>query len=519
MKYYTFKKKYIYYFYKIINMGNSSSNSRESKIINIYNKDFKEGTYRITEPGYYLLKENIVFDPNPDHDSMPTKEQTKSGKYKISQGHPYHLGFFAAITVEVDNVILDLNGFTIEQGVLHNLQQRFFSIIELASSPFIPNQGPADFNSNSEFKSTKFCKIINGTIGRSSHHGIHGNGMSNLIIKDLIIKDFEVAAIALNGATDTIIKNVNVIKCVDKIPVLSSYSQSRFIRTFLYKLKNEDPEAFIEYKNKIYTISQIINTLETCLEITKNCILNNHGEIAPVFRNDSLLYDGNMYGIVLTTIGVVINDFKFERSNTSVGNQRIVMENIKINNIISKPVEIVACRINDTRNVEPYGKNMISGPVGDILDVNTLIDENAKLDLTLSQLILLKYKLIKNNQNSPVLEYLKTNDRDKLLEFLKNNIVSGRDSMGHVMKGNIGLFISEGEDISLKNIEINEIKSIGNDIGNNPIIPKDYIEKKGSNAYGILTTASINVSMENIDIKNVESDNGSAFDIKIINPN
>ena len=500
-------------------MGNTSSNSRDSKVTNIYNKDFKEGTYRITEPGYYLLKENIIFDPNPDFDSMPTEEQTKSGKYKISPGHPYHLGFFAAITIETDNVVLDLNGYKIEQGILHNLQQRFFSIIELASSPFIPNQGPADFNSKSNFKSTNFCKIINGTIGRSSHHGIHGNGMSNLIIENLVIKDFEVAAIALNGATDTKIKNINVVKCVDKIQVLSSYSQSRFIRTFLYKLKNENPDAFIEYKNKVYTISSIINTLETCLEITKNCILNNHGEIAPVFKNDSLLYDGNMYGIVLTTIGVVINDFKFERLNNSIGNQRITLENIKINNIISKPVEILACRISNARDVAPYGKNMISGPVGDILDINTLIDENAKLDLTLSQLILLKYKLIKNNKTSPVLEYLKTNQKEELYEFLKNNIVTGKDSMGHVMKGNIGLFISEGEDITLNNIEIKNVKAIGRDIGHHPMIPKDYVEKKGSNSYGILTTASINVSMDNIDIKNIESDNGSAFDVKIINPN
>ena len=54
----------------------------------------------------------------------------------------YHLGFFAAITVESDDVILDLNGKSLKQSKLHNLQQRFYSHIELASAPFIPKQGP-----------------------------------------------------------------------------------------------------------------------------------------------------------------------------------------------------------------------------------------------------------------------------------------------------------------------------------------------------------------------------------------
>ena len=47
------------------------------------------------------------------------------------------MGFFSAITVETDNVIIDLNGYVIQQSELHQLQQRFFAIIETAAAPFI----------------------------------------------------------------------------------------------------------------------------------------------------------------------------------------------------------------------------------------------------------------------------------------------------------------------------------------------------------------------------------------------
>ncbi|GMH93165.1 hypothetical protein TrVE_jg8497 [Triparma verrucosa] len=64
--------------------------------------DFKDGTVRITEPGLYVLTEDIVFDP--------------------ADG-AYTLGFFAAITVETDGVILDLQGHTIRQSYAHYFHQ------------------------------------------------------------------------------------------------------------------------------------------------------------------------------------------------------------------------------------------------------------------------------------------------------------------------------------------------------------------------------------------------------------
>lgn len=46
---------------------------------------------------------------------------------------------------------------------------------------------------------------MNGILGRSSHHGIHGNSMAEIFLYDLKIKDFEVGGISLNGASQSII--------------------------------------------------------------------------------------------------------------------------------------------------------------------------------------------------------------------------------------------------------------------------------------------------------------------------
>ena len=86
----------------------------------------------------------------------------------------FGLGFFAALVIAADDVTLYLNGHTIEQSAGHALMQRFFAVIELANSPFIPGAGPAQFVSDggNAYTAANNVNIFGpGTIGRSSHHG------------------------------------------------------------------------------------------------------------------------------------------------------------------------------------------------------------------------------------------------------------------------------------------------------------------------------------------------------------
>ena len=93
--------------------------------------------------------------------------------YDVYDKNAFGLGFFAAISVATSGVEIYLNDFTIQQSAGHALFQRFFAVIELADSPFIPSVGPAQFVADgNSFKAASDVRIIGpGTIGRSSHHG------------------------------------------------------------------------------------------------------------------------------------------------------------------------------------------------------------------------------------------------------------------------------------------------------------------------------------------------------------
>ena len=170
----------------------------------LYNKDFAEGTYQITKGGLYVICEDIIFKPDEANLKLETK---------YSSNKAYGLGFFAALTVECADVVIDLQGHTIRQSFAHYLTQRFFSVIELASSPFIAKQGPGLVNqSASEYPLmiAKNCLIINGTLGLSSHGCVHGNNNENIVLQHMTVQDFESSGIQLNGVKNAFIDCVTV---------------------------------------------------------------------------------------------------------------------------------------------------------------------------------------------------------------------------------------------------------------------------------------------------------------------
>lgn len=481
-------------------------------IISLRQKHFSRGTVRITQPGVYVLEEDIVFNPNPENDFQPLEEDSGLEEmYPTKRGAPYHLGFFAAITIECkEGVILDLNNKKISQSDIHNIQQRFYAHIEIASAPFIPKQGPVKegFSNSLSFTAGENVLIKNGTLGKTSHHGIHGNSNKNVIIQKLIFKDFEVASIALNGSINTIVENIIVEKSSTDVKVLSTYSQARFIRSFLYHLQSKHPNAHFNGKS----IQVIIENLLNDLELAKNAVLNNqkldHYFINPLPNSG---YDGNVYGMVFHTNGVVINDFLRDRDENG-GNENILLENIKISNIISRPMEIVALNANPN-NGKAYGGSRQVGCVGDVLEIKHILNVNNKYkgnSLSDAQLILTKYKHIDStlktgtlNIHQGIVEWAESS-KNIYLTMNKHNFyfVYGGDSMGHVMKGNIGLFLSGVKNATINNIIVENVICKKNNI---TLSKNKHIN--GASAYGILKTACSNICENNIEVRNIKSEN------------
>ena len=92
--------------------------NNDSKIYYLSNNDFKSGTFRVKNPGRYILLEDIIFNPNPENNFQPYSYQTK-----YYNKFTYSLGFFAAITIESNNVTIDLNNHSIQQSKEHYKNQ------------------------------------------------------------------------------------------------------------------------------------------------------------------------------------------------------------------------------------------------------------------------------------------------------------------------------------------------------------------------------------------------------------
>lgn len=505
-----------------IELFNFNKNTPYS-IVYLYQRDFKNGTVRITKPGIYILKENIVFNPNEDFDFLPTKEQSGiNGIYPQNMSGPYHLGFFSAITIETPDVILDLNGKTLSQSKNHNFQQRFYANIELANMPFIPNQGPGDFKGAMTYKSGNRLLIQNGNLGLSSHHGIHGNLSNNTIIRNLHISNFEVAGIALNGTTNGIISDVKVINAKQDVPVLSTYSSARFIRKFLEANK----DSSVTFNGK--TVSNILNSINNDLNNTFTAFKTNNPLPDNYLKNPNIGYDGNIYGIVLNIKGVVVNGFINKRTAAMEGNEHIFLNNINISEIISNPVEIIGLSVPTPKSTA-YGGKVQVGPVGDVLQIEKIQDTNGIYNgnnLSDGKMILAKiqnetYKKIgTTNITNKIISWVK--DGSNINHIIENDpslcYVGGGDSMNHIMKGNIGLFISGGRYIQGYNVNVSNVKTMGTNVGNTLLKHvKNHPNKDGSRAASLLQAGSENITFYNSNFGKTYSENGGeAVNNKVI---
>ena len=499
----------------------SYNNNTPYAIVHLKNSDFQAGTVRITKPGVYILQEDIIFDPNSSNDYQPTPQQIASGLYPMDPCHAYHLGFFAAITIETENVILDLNQHTIQQSMGHYLQQRFYAHIELASAPFIPSQGPACLTTPATYKTADKTMIINGTLGRSSHHGIHGNTMTGTFVHNVTIQDFQVAGISLNGLKTGVfhkltIQNTNgSVSGTTPVPVVSTYSQARFIRPFLKTLYDTSSSAILPIHTGDKTIGDIQTDLTNELDDTKSIVLDgSNGTIPDLFINPSSrqLSDAHVYGILFNVNGVAIGDFLQQRpadtSSNFVGNEDIYLDDIEIKNIVSEPDEIILLKDTSGNGAGSYNNSyIIRGPVGDVLDIERIVSSPTDLSghylpnaLSNAQAIIGKYKLSNDISGGGayftqvVLDYIdnsSANLKDIVDQSSNLSFVYGKDSMAHTMKGNVGLFLSGGKNIKGDNIRVNGVNVVKGDPSTRPT---PQIRDPSSSdlpkfAYGILSVA------------------------------
>ena len=147
-------------------------------------------------------------DPNSGQSWWPRGDQSDKYEGAGDTRDAYFLGFIAGITVETDNVVIDLNGFEIAMSTAFYYQQRFFSCISLKSVAFPLNQGPGNFGMNPKYANNVVIK--DGSIGLSSHHGVHGHFNRNVTIQNVHVHSFETHGVQMSYFKNLNIENVEI---------------------------------------------------------------------------------------------------------------------------------------------------------------------------------------------------------------------------------------------------------------------------------------------------------------------
>lgn len=451
---------------------------------------FKNGTYRIKTPGYYILDEDIIFDP--------PELETPTNLYPFP---PYQLGFFAAITIETSNVILDLNGHCIRQSKRHALLQRFFANIELSSQPFNSGMGPSSFHSSMKAAST--CWVKNGYLGLSSHHGFHNAGrLRDVLLEDLHIFDFEVAGIHLNGAHSVHLERIHIGPVRTDCNVNALFSQAVFAKRSVQELigtgsKWRDREAI-----------DIFQRLKAAIAATEQNILKG-GTAYSLFHNHTGLPDGNVYGIVIHGDGVVVGHLQ-EIPNEKRANHVTISE-VCIEQLESVPMVFKALSFNkDDTDSYGSGGRVHTGPVGDVMEFSRIVSSVGKYVpnvLSEAQFLCAKYNKRTAKAADKILQWAEndTDIRPLLAEYPYDNT---RDAMDHVMKGSFGLFVTNASNVVLAHVIVCDLTNKGE----NEVADSSF---RGNDQSAIFVDGCTDVTLTHHSINSIHSSTGNACGIEI----
>jgi hypothetical protein len=508
----------------------------EPAVVELRQADFDKGTLIIDQPGYYKFMEDIEFRPQGDLDpSQPESWMFPNITTAPYNDSAYRLGFFAGLVISAPDVTLDLNGKLFEQSKEHAIMQRFYALIELASSPFPANAGPAAFAT--QVKSATNVVIKNGKLGRSAHHGIHGNGNKGVTLQDLEIVDFEVAGVHLNAVDDLVIENVVVKNTRTDVPADGRLSNAIFLLQGISKHLTID--------TSLTEGTQVLGAMQTLREVVFKFLdfyqtqgtppaLSDAPNGGPIFASET----GGIPDASLTAGIVVHSKFSvgdFQSAKPRDFSENVVLKNVQVSNITVSPREKgTLFSVQFDENTQDAG-NTYTGPahvhdmVGAVFDTDfvTNVDThiysgNALTDL---QVAVARYhhkcfdtlcasfnetkqkNLLKRNTiNKKVVAWADgTLSWDDLMVDYK--VVGNHDLMHHRVKGVVGVKLDGVSKVRADKVMVRNIQNLATGDRRSPLA-QEYDPHYAYNGYevrGVSVAAGVDVDLSRIGVVNAES--------------
>eukprot|EP01024_Parvocaulis_polyphysoides_P039971 TRINITY_DN3625_c0_g1_i10.p1 TRINITY_DN3625_c0_g1~~TRINITY_DN3625_c0_g1_i10.p1 ORF type:complete len:706 (+),score=114.90 TRINITY_DN3625_c0_g1_i10:187-2118(+) len=497
--------------------------------------DFASGTKIIDSAGVYTLSSDIIFNPNSAADlevDYYSAGDVQPEQYAFYDPKAYGIGFFAAIAITTDDVLIDLNGFSIVQSEEHALAQRFYTHIELASSPFVQGQGPHDFGN---LQSANNVCIKNGVLGRSSHGGIHGNGNSDIEIRDLTIKDYETAGIQLNKGINVLIENIEMPNAREDVPVACRFSAARFIRPWINKLASSGYTGSLKVGDKFLSASQIQQELRDAINSASAQVLSSGGvagDLAYLFGNPGGLPDGStLYGVIINQLGVAVNGLPSDVSQNK-RSKDVIIRDVNIGNI---KLDVKELPVLSTDGETPSSDAV--GAIVQILD-GTTVQQEIYQGNPIANAQLLVAKAIHEGFNFGFLSTGKNKISPEIVAWAESGqsyssqnlqFICNSDLMFHVLKGPIGFEFGGANDLTCQKCSVNHIQNfgkIGSEVCNdnlryrtaigvsNPLATQTGFHGGDARAFSI--SSSSNVQLKQCSAGSVLANAGDAYGVDVM---
>jgi len=556
-------------------------NIPREKITYLYQSNFEHGTYRIRESGIYIVMENIVFDFNAGdiwNDPLSTDSWwPRADQQQIYPGagayrDAYFLGFWAGITIETDNVILDLGGHSLAMSDAFYYQQRWFTTIALQSQYFLPGQGPGFFGATPSFASHVI--IRNGILGQSSHHNIHGHYNHDVIVENIHCRDFETHGIQFNGFDGITLRNIEIGPSSTKVFLRGSFGHARNLLPRLQQIANameEDDEYFhltpedkkikFDGRKKAMSMQDIHDEMKLQLESVFRFVMTGEEpefvdgsdddfdgrmtnkkwlKILETFYNPSGLPHGaGMYGIFLNTVGASVLTYNLQ---TSTYSNNAKLENINIHHLQHSMIEFIRMGVPNSGSIylnALHGCLDARDLLSNIEDIDTddyvprykgnvITDATIAMEYFSNNWDILQASLIWHDRLFP---WAFGEDLTALNDF---NIGCNGDAQVHAAKGLTGIRVDGVNGLSMKDITIKDVTEVtppGTDLcGRYSSFERDCVGKcgghirqkepmqvgfSGHNLQGICLNAAKNVKMGTTNIHNLQSLYGLTYGISI----
>ena len=456
----------------------------------------------------YFLESDIIVDFTEPFPTIEQRQQDPFLKY----------GFFAAIIMDGNHITLDLNGFTIKMSERLRRFLRFFSLIELNNSPFPLKSGLPICPNECQLKNGRNIVIKNGKLGLSSHSGIHGNNNKIVKLKNLRIENFEVGAIMMNGFENLQIQNVNIGPNSQNVPFQTQFSA---LVQLHYQL-----QPFINVDILWNEIMSIVND-----ESYNGYLKNPTGKI-----------DGTLYGINLHRKGVAIGSHGNTMVDFDSFSNGLTLQNVTISNIVGNVVQIDAYTFDD---------KMIRDISGQIIHMKQIVNTK-KIDMIpfyqflgvkifeqqgittsphfIPKELLVWFCTLENDENTLIKKFekngsyvLSTQQLSKLESILNNKckILYGGDGMAHVNKGVIALRMDGIKNCNLQDIIIKDISNESEELihKDNLILSnvENFTKYTGNDTYGIIWNTISNGTLNNLCLKNINTNFGNSYGFLCMN--